>query len=40
MIRDGKLMSESKLSLLLREANELTAIVAAGRKSATKRPNI
>jgi four helix bundle protein len=40
MIRDGKLMSESKLSLLLREANELTAIVAGGRKSATKRPNI
>jgi len=40
MIRDGKLMSESKLSLLLREANELTAIVEAGRKSATKPPNI
>ena len=32
MIRDGGLMSESKLSLLLREANELTAIVAAGRR--------
>jgi four helix bundle protein len=36
MIRDGGLMSESKLSLLLREANELTAIVAAGRKSAMR----
>ena len=37
MIRDGGLMSESKLSLLLREANELTAIVAAGRKSALRK---
>jgi len=34
LIRDGKLMSESKIRLLLREADELTAIVAAGRKSA------
>jgi len=30
MIRDGGLISEPKLSSLLREANELTAIVAAG----------
>ena len=34
MIRDGELMSDSKISLLLKEANELTAILAAGRKSA------
>jgi four helix bundle protein len=39
MIRDGKLLPEAKLSLLLQEANELTAIVAAGRKSTTKRSN-
>jgi four helix bundle protein len=36
MIRDAGLMSESKLSLLLGETNELTAIVAAGRKSAVR----
>jgi four helix bundle protein len=36
MIRDVKLLPEAKLSLLLQEAGELTAIVAAGRKSATK----
>jgi len=36
MIRDGGLMSEAKLSLLLREVNELTAIVAAGRKSTMR----
>lgn len=36
MIRDGGLISEPKLSSLLREANELTAIVAAGRKSALR----
>lgn len=36
IIRDSGLMSQSKLSLLLQEANELTAIVAAGRKSATR----
>ena len=34
MIRDGELMSDSKISLLLKEANELTAILAAGKKSA------
>ncbi|PYI84762.1 MAG: four helix bundle protein [Verrucomicrobia bacterium] len=34
LIRDGELMSDSKISLLLKEANELTAILAAGRKSA------
>ncbi|PYL20949.1 MAG: four helix bundle protein [Verrucomicrobia bacterium] len=42
MIRDGELMSDSKISLLLKEANELTAILAAGRKSAAsnRTPNI
>src|SRR5438477_12446574 len=34
LIRDGKLMPDSKVSLLLTEADELTAILAAGRKSA------
>ena len=37
MIRDAKLIPENKISLLLKEANELTAIVAAGRISATKK---
>ena len=37
MIRAGKLLTEAKISLLLKEADELTAIIAAGRKSATKR---
>jgi four helix bundle protein len=35
MIRDAKLIPDTKISLLLKEADELTAIVAAGRKSAT-----
>ena len=34
LIRDGELMPGSKIPLLLKEANELTAILAAGRKSA------
>ena len=34
LIRDGELMPDSKISLLLKEANELTAILAAARKSA------
>ena len=34
LIRDGELMPDSKVSLLLKEAGELTAILAAGRKSA------
>ena len=41
LIREGKLIAESKLSLLLTEAGELTAILAAGRKSAAaNRSNI
>jgi len=34
LIRDGELMLDSKVSLLLTEADEFTAILAAGRKSA------
>ena len=34
LLRDGKLLSEAKLSELLREANELTAIFTAGRRSS------
>src|SRR5213594_4842142 len=37
LIRDAKLVSEHRISLLLREADELTAIVVTGRKSATKK---
>ena len=33
LIREGKLVSEAKLMLLLKEADELTAILTAGRKS-------
>jgi four helix bundle protein len=40
LIRDAKLVPEHRISLLLREADELTAIVVAGRKSATKQQNI
>ena len=36
MIRDANLVPEAKISLLLKEADELTAIVAAGRKSLMK----
>ena len=34
LVRDSKLVPEDKLSLLLKEADELTAILASGRKSA------
>jgi len=40
LIRDGKILPESKLSLLLNEADELTAILASGRKSAAATSNI
>jgi len=36
LLRDGKLLSEAKLSDLLREANELTAIFTAGRRSSSR----
>src|SRR5205085_8636238 len=35
LLRDAKLLSEAKLSELLREANELTAIFRAGRRSSS-----
>jgi four helix bundle protein len=34
LVRDGKLLPENKLSHLVKEADELTAILASGRKSA------
>ena len=36
LLRDAKLLTEAKLSELLREANELTAIFTAGRRSSTR----
>jgi len=40
LVRDGKLPSENKVSHLLKEADELTAILASGRKSAVNTSNI
>jgi len=40
LVRDGKLVPEDKLSLLLKEADELTAILASGRKSAANTSNL
>jgi four helix bundle protein len=40
LVRDGELLPESKLSDLLQEANELTAILASGRKSAVTTSNL
>jgi|SRR5262245_13721489 len=40
LIREGKLSAESKLSPLLTEAGELTAILAARRKSAAANTSI
>ena len=40
LVRDGKLIPENKLSQLLKEADELTAILASGRKSAVNTSNI
>jgi four helix bundle protein len=36
LLRDGKLLSETELSELLKEANELTAIFTAGRRSSSR----
>jgi len=36
LLREGKLVSEKELSDVLREANELTAIFTAGRRSSTR----
>lgn len=40
LVRDGKLLPESKLWLLLNEADELTAILTCGRRSAATTSNI
>src|SRR5882724_4533673 len=40
LARDANLLPENKLSLLLKEADELTAILASGRKSAVTTSNI
>jgi four helix bundle protein len=40
LVRDSKFLPENKLSLLLKEADELTAILASGRKSAVNTSNI
>jgi four helix bundle protein len=40
LVRDGKLVPEDKLSLLLKEADELTAILASGRKSTANTSNL
>jgi four helix bundle protein len=39
LLREGKLLSEIELSELLKEANELTAIFTAGRRSSTVNQN-
>jgi four helix bundle protein len=39
LLRDARLLTEAKLSELLREANELTAIFTAGRRSSTRIQN-
>ena len=36
LIRDGKILAESKIAELLREADELTAIFTAGRRTSSK----
>jgi len=36
VLRDAKLVPEAKLSELLKEANELTAIFASGRRSSSR----
>jgi len=36
LLLDGKLLCETKLSELLKEANELTAIFTAGRRSSSR----
>ena len=40
LVRDGKLLPENKLLHLLKEADELTAILASGRKSAVNTSNL
>ena len=40
LVRDGKLVPQDKPSLLLKEADELTAILASGRKSTANTSNL
>jgi four helix bundle protein len=40
LIRDGGILPAGKLSLLLKEADELTAILTSGRKSTVNTSNI
>ena len=40
LVRDGNIVPESKLSSLLKEADELTSILASGRKSAVNTSNL
>lgn len=40
LVREGELVPENQLSLLLKEADELTAILASGRRSATNTSNL
>jgi len=40
LVRDGKLLPKKKLAHLLKEADELTAILASGRKSAVNTSNL
>lgn len=40
LVREGELVRENQLSLLLKEADELTAILASGRRSATNTSNL
>src|SRR5437762_11663646 len=40
LVRDGKRVPENNLALWLKEADELTAILASGRKSAVNTSNI
>ena len=40
LIRDGKILPENKLSHLLKEADELTAILVSGRKATVNTSNI
>src|SRR5437868_14124238 len=40
LVRHGKLVPEDKLTLLLKETDELTAILASGRKSTANTSNL
>ena len=40
LIREGNLLPQNKVSHLLKKADELTAILTSGRKSAVNTPNL